>query len=50
VDFSFFEFNDLFAAKKGQIERVEELSDAYHLSFGGQDVTVAYLLQITARP
>jgi S-methylmethionine-dependent homocysteine/selenocysteine methylase/SAM-dependent methyltransferase len=47
VDFEFFAFHDLFEQRKGQIERVEELSDAYHLSFREQDVMVAYLLEIT---
>jgi S-methylmethionine-dependent homocysteine/selenocysteine methylase/SAM-dependent methyltransferase len=46
VDFGFFPFGPLFEANKEQIERVEELSDAYHLSLGGQDVMVAYLLEI----
>jgi S-methylmethionine-dependent homocysteine/selenocysteine methylase/SAM-dependent methyltransferase len=46
VDFGFFPFGPLFDANKDQIERVEELSDAYHLSLGGQDVMVAYLLEI----
>ena len=32
-----------------QIERVEELSDAYHLQVGERDVVVAYLLEITAK-
>jgi S-methylmethionine-dependent homocysteine/selenocysteine methylase/SAM-dependent methyltransferase len=47
VDFEFFAFHDLFEQRKDQIERVEELSDAYHLSFREQDVMVAYLLEIT---
>jgi S-methylmethionine-dependent homocysteine/selenocysteine methylase/SAM-dependent methyltransferase len=46
VDFSFFPFGPLFEANKEQITRVEELSDAYHLTLGGQDVMVAYLLEI----
>ena len=46
VDFGFFPFGPLFDANKEQILRVEELSDAYHLSLGGQDVMVAYLLEI----
>ena len=46
VDFSFFPFGPLFDANKEQIMRVEELSDAYHLTLGGQDVMVAYLLEI----
>jgi S-methylmethionine-dependent homocysteine/selenocysteine methylase/SAM-dependent methyltransferase len=47
VDFSFFEFSDLFKGKHEQISRVEAQSDAYHLRFGETDVTVAYLLEIT---
>jgi S-methylmethionine-dependent homocysteine/selenocysteine methylase/SAM-dependent methyltransferase len=46
VDFGFFAFTDLFAEKKAQIRRVEELSDAYHLTLGDDDVMVAYLLEI----
>jgi S-methylmethionine-dependent homocysteine/selenocysteine methylase/SAM-dependent methyltransferase len=49
VDFSFFEFLDLFNAKREQIARVEEHSDAYHLRFGTADVMVAYLLEITRK-
>jgi homocysteine S-methyltransferase len=47
VDFSFFEFGDVFKGKREQISRVEAQSDAYHLTFGDTDVTVAYLLEIT---
>jgi hypothetical protein len=47
VDFGFFEFSDLFHERSEQIERVEELSDAYHLRLGDTDVVVAYLLEIT---
>ena len=47
VDFGFFEFSELFADKKDQIERVEQLSDAYHLTLGGDDVMVAYLIEVT---
>ena len=46
VDFSFFEFSSLFNEKSEQIARVEEHSDAYHLTFGGSEVMVAYLLEI----
>ena len=49
VDFSFFEFSDLFNTKREQIARVEEHSDAYHLRFGTADVMVAYLLEITRK-
>lgn len=49
VDFSFFQFSDLFSSKREQIARVEEQSDAYHLRFGSTDVMVAYLLEITRK-
>ncbi len=49
VDFAFFEFHELFKEKSPQIDRVEELSDAYHLRLGGEDVMVAYLIEITRR-
>ena len=32
---------------KAQIERVEQLSDAYHIEIGDEDVMVAYLLEVT---
>ncbi len=47
VDYSFFPFGPLFERNMEQIARVEELSDAYHLAVGGEDVMVAYLLEIT---
>ncbi|HJU48091.1 MAG TPA: homocysteine S-methyltransferase family protein [Gaiellaceae bacterium] len=47
VDFSFFPFGPLFQQNSGQIERVEQLSDAYHLRFADEDVMVAYLLEVT---
>ena len=46
VDFSFSPFGSLFERNRAQIERVEELSDAYHLVHGGAEVTVAYLLEV----
>jgi S-methylmethionine-dependent homocysteine/selenocysteine methylase/SAM-dependent methyltransferase len=49
VDFSFFEFSDVFNSKREQIARVETHSDAYHLTFGQTDVMVAYLLEITRK-
>ena len=49
VDFSFFEFSSLFNQKSEQIARVEEQSDAYHLTFGASEVMVAYLLEIKPR-
>ena len=47
VDFAFFEFNELFSDKEEQIQRVEQLSDAYHLKLGDQNVIVAYLIEVT---
>jgi SAM-dependent methyltransferase len=49
VDFAFFEFSELFRSKNDQIARVEEHSDAYHLTFGETEVMVAYLLEITRK-
>lgn len=46
VDFTSFYFTPLFAQRKEQIRRVEELSDAYHVTFGDEDVMVAYLLEV----
>jgi S-methylmethionine-dependent homocysteine/selenocysteine methylase/SAM-dependent methyltransferase len=48
IDYGFFEMRGIFAEKQEQIERVEESSDAYHLSLG-EDVMVAYLLEVTRR-
>jgi S-methylmethionine-dependent homocysteine/selenocysteine methylase/SAM-dependent methyltransferase len=50
VDFGFFEFSDLFAERNEQIRRVEERSDAYHLTLGRSDVMVTYLLEVTRKP
>jgi S-methylmethionine-dependent homocysteine/selenocysteine methylase/SAM-dependent methyltransferase len=50
VDFSFFPFSDLFRANQAQIERVEKLSDAFHLQLGGSDIMVAYLLEVKKTP
>ena len=47
VDFAFFPFGPIFEANKEQIVRVEQLSDAFHLTPGGDDVMVAYLLEVT---
>jgi S-methylmethionine-dependent homocysteine/selenocysteine methylase len=47
VDFEFFAFHSLFEQRKEQIDRVEELSDAYHLRFRDEDVMVAYLLEVS---
>jgi S-methylmethionine-dependent homocysteine/selenocysteine methylase/SAM-dependent methyltransferase len=46
VDFGFFPFTPLFEQSLTQIERVEQLSDAYHLALGDERVMVAYLLEI----
>jgi S-methylmethionine-dependent homocysteine/selenocysteine methylase/SAM-dependent methyltransferase len=46
ADFGFFEFHELFRDKQEQIERVEQLSDAYHLEVGEENVLVAYLLEV----
>jgi SAM-dependent methyltransferase len=46
VDFSFFHFSPVFYENFNQIETVEELSDAYHLKFGKDDVLVMYLLEV----
>ncbi len=47
VDFTFFPFGPLFTRNRDQILRVEQLSDAYHIAIGDQDVMVAYLLEIS---
>ncbi|MDQ3849549.1 MAG: 50S ribosomal protein L11 methyltransferase, partial [Actinomycetota bacterium] len=49
VDYAFFEFHGLFAEKKPQIERVEQLSDAYHVTLGDHDFMVAYLIEATRK-
>jgi hypothetical protein len=49
VDFTFFPFHDLFKGKQDQILRVEQLSDAYHLTTGSEDVMVAYLIEVTRK-
>lgn len=49
ADFGFFEFSALFTDHEEQIQRVEELSDAYHLSFGDANTMGAYLLEIASK-
>lgn|GEM_PF-130371 len=49
VDYTFFQFHDLFKEKQDQIERVEQLSDAYHLNLGDEEIMVAYLLEVTRK-
>ena len=46
VDFAFFHFSPVFYENIEQIGRVEQLSDAYHLKFGDDDVMVMYLLEV----
>jgi S-methylmethionine-dependent homocysteine/selenocysteine methylase/SAM-dependent methyltransferase len=46
VDYSFFPFGEVFETNAEQIARVEELSDAHHLAVGGDNVMIAYLLEI----
>jgi homocysteine S-methyltransferase len=48
ADFAFLELGPALADYADQIDRVEELSDAYHLRFGEENTMVAYLLEITA--
>jgi SAM-dependent methyltransferase len=46
VDYTLFAFPPDQQDSRAQVQRVEELSDAYHLTVGEQDVIVAYLLEI----
>jgi release factor glutamine methyltransferase len=46
VDYSFFPFGEVFESHTEQIARVEELSDAHHLAVGGDNVMIAYLLEV----
>jgi SAM-dependent methyltransferase len=49
VDWSMFGAPPEYTAAREQIDRVEDLSDAFHLEVGERDVLVAYLLEITAK-
>ncbi len=49
IDFTFLPFTPTFDRHMEQIQRVEQLSDAYHLSFGEENVLVMYLLEIRHR-
>lgn len=49
VDFGFFPFTPMVEQNLAQIERVERLSDAYHLTLGDEQAMVAYLLEIARR-
>jgi S-methylmethionine-dependent homocysteine/selenocysteine methylase/SAM-dependent methyltransferase len=46
VDYTLFEFPPGFDESAEQIRRVEQLSDAYHLRVGEDEVMVAYLLEV----
>ncbi len=46
VDFSFLPFNEVLERNRPQVDLVEQLSDAFHISVGTQDLAVAYLLEI----
>lgn len=50
VDYSFFPFGEVFESHAEQIARVEELSDAHHLAVGGDNVMIAYLLEVERAP
>ena len=50
VDYTLFSFPPEQEESRAQIGRVEELSDAYHLAVGEEQVMVAYLLEVTATP
>ncbi|MCH8295016.1 hypothetical protein IH992_28365, partial [Candidatus Poribacteria bacterium] len=46
IDFSFFHFSPTFHQNIDQIRRVEELSEAFHLTFGEDQIMVMYLLEV----
>ncbi|MBA2359413.1 MAG: homocysteine S-methyltransferase family protein [Actinobacteria bacterium] len=46
ADLGFFPFTPVFKRNAEQIRRVEELSDAFHLTLGSEDVMAAYVLEI----
>ena len=47
ADFAFFPFTPVFEQQQEQISRVEQLSDAHHLSLGDEHVMVSYLLELS---
>lgn len=47
LDFGFFPFTSVFSRNSPQIDRVEEASDAFHVSLGAAEVMVAYLLEVS---
>jgi release factor glutamine methyltransferase len=46
VDYAFLRAHAVFQENMAQIRRVEQLSDAYHLAVGREEVIVMYLLEI----
>ena len=50
VDYTLFSFPPEQEESRAQIGRVEELSDAYHLTVGEEQVMVAYLLEVRHAP
>lgn len=46
IDYAFFHFGPVFYENMEQIRRVEQLSDAYHLRLGEDDVMVMYLIEV----
>jgi S-methylmethionine-dependent homocysteine/selenocysteine methylase/SAM-dependent methyltransferase len=50
VDYTLFHFPEEYDDGGAQIGRVEELSDAYHLTVGERAVMVAYLLEVRHAP
>ena len=46
VDVGFFPMSEVFRENAEQIARVEQLSDAWHLELGDQDVVAAYILEL----
>jgi S-methylmethionine-dependent homocysteine/selenocysteine methylase/SAM-dependent methyltransferase len=49
VDYDLYNFPSYFTESRPQIDRVEELSDAYHVQISENDVLVAYLLEVRRR-
>ena len=47
AEFGFFPFGAHFEENRPQIERVEQLSDAYHVTIGDRDLMLAYVLELT---
>ena len=47
AEFGFFPFGAHFEENRAQIDRVEQLSDAYHLTIGDRDLMLAYVLEVT---